>query len=318
MKINLHQILILDTHEFEREKLKINLGTIGKFSTTEIVSPEDFFLTQKHLEENFCLILIDISFPTPEKGFKVLSEIRKNPNLQNVPIIVITSLNEASHKIRVAKDFGVKDYINKPYTQDRLAGSIHTLLPAQSNIFYSFDNTDIISLPVEEIINQQLSLSKRSNKELSIIFMTPHIIKSMIKDTEEESLSFQKKTYENILKYIKLSVRNTDMVFGVNKTDIMVLLHYASTSGATAVLEKITTKVNGYLQDLSLKFNELFYISIVTYPHDGNSLEELINLAVKKTAEKSALDQIVTVSKSKFENAKSYYSLGKKSSETRQ
>jgi DNA-binding response OmpR family regulator len=308
----LHQILILDSHEFEREKLKINLGTIGKFIISEMISPEEFFLTQKILEGDFSLILIDIAFPTPEEGYKVLTEIKKDPNLKKVPLIVITALHDASHKIRVAKDFGAKDYINKPYTLDRLSGSIHTILPAPSNFFYSFENTDIISMPVEELINQQLSLSKRLNKDLSLIFMTPHLIQSLSKETEEETLTCQKEIYENILKYIKLSIRNTDMVFWVNKTDILVLLHYTSAEGATTVLDKIKSKVDAILQNWSMKLNDLFYISLVTYPHHGENLDALINLAVKKTAEKSALDQMVSVSKTKIENAKASYSLGNK------
>lgn len=306
------KILILDCNTFEIEKLKINLSTIGKFTCTEIVSPHDFILVKNSLNDDFSLIIMDLEFPTYQDGYKVLSSIQ-NSQLNKIPLVILTKLTDANHKIKVAKNFNAKDYINKPYTHDRLSESINTILPNRTKFFYSFENTDIISMSVEDLIVQQINLAKRSQKPLSLVFITPNQLDKVLKENENTLNINTTKIYDETLKYIKLSIRSTDMVFLINKTDMLVLLHYADTDGAMHVLEKIKIRVNSYLNKLKLNLDKIFHTTCVTYPTQGENLQDLMNLALKKTSEKSALDELVAVNKSTFNKAKMYYTIEKKS-----
>lgn len=307
----MNKILILDCNAFEREKLKINLSTIGKFTCTEIVSLHDFYLVKDSLTEIFSLVIMDIEFPTYKDGYKVLSAL-KNSSLKQVPLVIITKLNDAHHKIKVAKEFNAKDYIKKPYTNDRLSTSIESILPSDARFIYSFENSDIISTSVEDLIIQQINLCKRSKKPLSLIFITPNYTENDL-DKFKSNLNVElENIYQEILKYIKLSIRNTDMVFFINKTDILILLHYSNNDGALNVLEKITLRINSQLNELRLNVDNIFHTACVTFPSDGENLEDLMSLALRKTHEKSALNELVAINRHSLNKAKMYYTINKK------
>lgn len=301
-----YKVLILDCNEYEREKYKINLGNIGKFSFAELSNPKDFFVIQKHLED-FSLIILDLEFPTTNDGFSVLQALSLNSKLSLTPVIIVSREDTVYNKTKAMTDYHVKDYVIKPYTQERLSNSIKTFIPSDAQFFYSFENTSIITMPVEEYISHQLILSKRADKDLSIIFISPNLIK--ISESTRESIFNDYKTniYENILKYIKLTIRISDIVLLVNKTDIVVLLHFTSAIGASGVAKKIKTSINIGLKDFDLDFENLFYLSTVTFPEDGEDINKLMQTAIKRTNSKSALDKIVSVSRKKFDEARASY-----------
>lgn len=304
------QILIIDCHDYELRKLKINLGTIGKFNYTEVVSYSDFYLMHRDFE-GFSLILIDIEFPHQSDGFNVLKLISKNLKLASIPKIIITHLDDGEAKATAIKEFGVYDYISKPYTHERLSKSINTIIPYNTRFFYSFENTDIISLPVEELIVQQLKISARTNAPLSIVFMTPKSVKLLHNKDEDSSNEFTKNIYNTIIKYLKLSVRLSDIVLLVNKTDIFVLLHSTDADGANNVALKLKRSVNECLRDFDENFDDLFYINSATYPDDGTDLEQLIMTTLRRIYEQTemnkALEQMVNISRDKFSNATASY-----------
>jgi len=59
-------------------------------------------------------------------GFLVLERLRQNDSVP-IPVIMITGNEGARHR-EYAEMLGVNDYINKPFTMDRLLNSISDLL----------------------------------------------------------------------------------------------------------------------------------------------------------------------------------------------
>lgn len=57
------------------------------------------------------IIILDLMIPKND-GFFVLEEIKKNPNLQNVPVIVLSNLGQDSDKTR-ALELGASEYLVK-------------------------------------------------------------------------------------------------------------------------------------------------------------------------------------------------------------
>jgi response regulator RpfG family c-di-GMP phosphodiesterase len=299
-------ILILETNDFEREKLKINLGNIGKFSFKELSNPKDFFLMEQNLED-FSLIIMDLEFPTTSEGYKVLNQISLNPSLSLLPIIIISKEKTSYNKSKVMQDYNVKDYIIKPYTHDRLLNSINLVIPVMSQFFYSFENARIISMPVEEFITQQLNISSRVEKPLSIIYITPNYTELHESNKITTFNNSKDKIFNILLKYIKLCTRTTDIVLLVNEEDIVVLLHCSNSDGSSNVVKKIKTSVNSGLSEFGYKFDVHFYLSSVTFPDEGKDIETLMNSVIKKINNKSALDKIVSASKHKFNQANLSY-----------
>lgn len=90
--------------KFELEGHDIKVATNGEdaLSTLTEFTPE--------------LILLDILMPKLN-GFHVLKEIKKQPNLRQIPIILLTNLGEAEVDMNreLASALGVNDYLIKSH-----------------------------------------------------------------------------------------------------------------------------------------------------------------------------------------------------------
>lgn len=71
------------------------------------------------------LILLDLNMPKKD-GRQVLGEIRQDPKLKKIPIIVLTT-SKAEEDILRTYDLGVNSYITKPVTFDGLVEIVKNL-----------------------------------------------------------------------------------------------------------------------------------------------------------------------------------------------
>ncbi|MNJ57387.1 Response regulator MprA [compost metagenome] len=76
-------------------------------------------LLQEHRPD---ILLLDIELPRMD-GFEVATQIRHDPDLKDLPIIMITSRTGQKHRDR-AMSIGVNDYLGKPYQESVLLQSI--------------------------------------------------------------------------------------------------------------------------------------------------------------------------------------------------
>lgn len=70
------------------------------------------------------LVVLDIMLPGGGNGFDVLEQMKKDPRLAKIPVIVVTNLDSEE---KTARDIGANDYIVKssmtlPKIIDRIAG----------------------------------------------------------------------------------------------------------------------------------------------------------------------------------------------------
>ena len=71
------------------------------------------------------LILLDLNMPKKD-GREVLEEIKADPDLRSIPIVVLTQSKAEEDNIR-SYDLGVSSYIIKPVTFDKLVDVTKTL-----------------------------------------------------------------------------------------------------------------------------------------------------------------------------------------------
>ena len=71
------------------------------------------------------LILLDLNMPRKD-GREALKEIKSDPNLRRIPIVVMTT-SKAEEDIFRSYDFGASSFITKPVTFDRLVELMRTL-----------------------------------------------------------------------------------------------------------------------------------------------------------------------------------------------
>ena len=103
------KILIVEDETFLSNLLKLNLEKEG-FKVFQVFSGKD---VSKNLliQEKIDLILLDLILPD-KNGFEILEEIKKDPLLSKIPIIVLSNLGQEEDILK-AKKLGVKDYFVK-------------------------------------------------------------------------------------------------------------------------------------------------------------------------------------------------------------
>lgn len=73
------------------------------------------------------LIMLDLIMPEKD-GFSVLEDLRKNPKLRTIPVMVVTNRDEKADMAR-CKELGVREYILKNrMSLDELCHKVKTLL----------------------------------------------------------------------------------------------------------------------------------------------------------------------------------------------
>lgn len=81
-------------------------------------------------DNDFDMILLDVMMPNMD-GWETLRAIRSNKKFENIPIIMITALNEEQKEISGLK-FGADDYIVKPFILPNLLARIEAVLRRSS------------------------------------------------------------------------------------------------------------------------------------------------------------------------------------------
>ncbi len=72
------------------------------------------------------IMLVDIEMPHMD-GFELIWTVRNNPELRDIPIIIISSRTADKHR-RVAEELGVNEFMGKPYQEEELLQHIERLI----------------------------------------------------------------------------------------------------------------------------------------------------------------------------------------------
>lgn len=102
--------LVVDDHKTNRMKLSLAVQNLGL--EVEAVSSGAECLA-KLREEAFDIVLLDIVMPEMD-GFEVLTEMKGDPGLRDIPVIVISSLEDMDDVVR-AIELGADDFLTKSF-----------------------------------------------------------------------------------------------------------------------------------------------------------------------------------------------------------
>ncbi len=118
------QILIVEDSPTMRQLLSFALGRI---KGAEIVEAEDGMDgLRKVTTDHFDLALVDINMPVMD-GLKLISLIRGDEHLKDMPIIVITTEGAKEDRER-ALALGADEYLTKPIQTNRVLALAKALL----------------------------------------------------------------------------------------------------------------------------------------------------------------------------------------------
>lgn len=141
------------------------LEDVLPFYGYELSCAQDGAQALKILEsgKQFDLVLLDVMMPNMN-GWETLKAIRKNPILEEIPVIMVTAVNEDQKMISGLK-IGADDYIVKPFILPNLLARIEAVLrrSKRKNNKLSKSNVTIGQ------INNFNSLTKREKDVLLLV-----------------------------------------------------------------------------------------------------------------------------------------------------
>jgi two-component system alkaline phosphatase synthesis response regulator PhoP/two-component system response regulator VicR len=113
----------VDDEEVIRKFLRIQLAKLG----CEVVEAADGEQALEKLgEDDFDLLICDILMPN-KNGWEVLREVKLNPRMKDIPVIVLTAKNEDSDMFK-GYDLGASYYMTKPFTKAQLLYGLKLML----------------------------------------------------------------------------------------------------------------------------------------------------------------------------------------------
>lgn len=117
------KILVVDD---EADLLELVRDTLEMAGYTVITASDGEEGLKSITEDSPDLVLLDIKMPKID-GMEVLERVRKNPLLNELPVIMLTSL-KGEGIIREAKEVGANDYIVKPFNQIDLLNRVKRVI----------------------------------------------------------------------------------------------------------------------------------------------------------------------------------------------
>ena len=116
------KILIVDDAAFMRKVIRDMLAKNGYDDVTEAVDGKD--AVEKYFEIKPNLVLMDITMPNMD-GLEALKAIRSKDDKANV--VMCSAMGQEAMVVE-AVQAGIKDFIVKPFKEDRLMKAVNTIL----------------------------------------------------------------------------------------------------------------------------------------------------------------------------------------------
>ena len=122
------KILVVDDAPMIRRILKNLLKEMG---FTNIDEAEDGAVAlQKLRSQKYDFVITDWNMPNMT-GIELVQEIRKDPNLKHIPIMMVTAEAKKENIILALKS-GVNNYIVKPFTPENIRSKIEAIFSAKN------------------------------------------------------------------------------------------------------------------------------------------------------------------------------------------
>jgi len=112
------------------------------------------------------LVILDVQMPGMD-GYEVCQQLRRNSTTANVPIIMLTVLDEVDAKVR-GLHAGADDYLTKPFDAQELRTRIEAHLRRSTR---DLSASPLTHLPGNPLIEQTLSVRLQSRKPTAFLYI---------------------------------------------------------------------------------------------------------------------------------------------------
>ena len=196
--------------------------------------------------ETFSLLLVNHKLPDIN-GIEIVKEIRKNPLLSHLPIVILTDVDDPSTENQI-RQAGVDDYIKQPVSSTVLLLKVHSLLEkAESTSLIS----PIINLPGGFAFQKEIENKLKNQEKFGVLY-------AEVENIEQYSKIFGSKRSEEIIKFtfdiIRQNIPPSSKIFHItlNSFGILCLSEDVPLIG-NGIVEKFNKEIlNYYSEKISL------------------------------------------------------------------
>ena len=108
-------VLVVDDSATVRKFISVSLSMQG-FKVVTACDGMDAL--EKLPSENVDLIITDLTMPNMD-GFELIRSLRENPQYRDLPVIILSSLNDTVSKETGSK-LGIESYVVKPFSLEKI------------------------------------------------------------------------------------------------------------------------------------------------------------------------------------------------------
>ncbi len=158
------RILIVEDDFRTQELLREMVESLGH----ESEYAQDGFEALAKVKLGFDLVLLDIVMPGID-GFEVLGQIREAPETEELPVVMVTGMDDKEGRIRAFKT-GANDFVIKPIDMSELAVRMSYLLKMK-------EAQDVISRnkqELEEMLDKRTGVLREALEELAVAKRIAH------------------------------------------------------------------------------------------------------------------------------------------------
>jgi len=279
------RILVVDDIPANVEILSIHLNDEG-YQVVEALSGKQALsilqLSSEDGEEEIDLILLDVMMPIMS-GLEVLAQIKKDPQTQNIPVILVTA-NADEHNVAEGLDMGAFDYIIKPYSLLVLLARVRTALreKERQDLLEKWATTDPLTEHFNrrhffEMAHRELDRSNRLHSPLSFIMLD---IDNFKKVNDQYGHLVGDIVLVRLAKILRQQLRSVDLCCRYGGEEFVLCLPDTHLEGAKDVAERIRLAI---LQEtIRSSDDQSFSISIslgVADSQDDQSVEGILKRA---------------------------------------
>jgi len=282
-------VLIIDDSDAVREKIIKTLEVFDLFD--RYYEAEDGLEGfKKLLSSPVDIILCDLEMPRID-GFKFLSMLKSRPDLQDLPVIILTGMNDRELKIKGLEQ-GASDYITKPFDPEELVARVKVHLKIKNlqddlkrsnELLLELSNTDHLTglfnrRYLMETLEKEVQRSVRKGGNLSLIILDIDHFKQ-VNDTYghlQGDVVLQKVALQ-----LQKELRSYDIASRYGGEEFVAVLPDATLAEAVFVAERVrssvqTVKFSGALSPLSITVS----MGVASFPTANcSTVDDFIKLA---------------------------------------
>lgn len=284
-----NSVLIIDDSDSVRERIISTLESFKLFSRYyEAADGLEGF--KKLLSSPVDIILCDLEMPRID-GFKFLSMLKSRPDLQDVPVLILTGMNDRELKLKGLGQ-GASDYITKPFDPEELVARVKVHLKLKNlqddlkrsnELLLELSNTDHLTglfnrRYMMDALEKEVQRSVRKGGKLSLIMLDIDHFKK-VNDTYGHLQGDV--VLKNVAVLLQKELRSYDCAARYGGEEFISILPDSTLKEAVFVADRVRLSLQGFRfsGDLSA-LNLTASLGVACFPASGiTTVDGFIKLA---------------------------------------